>query len=406
MAGPPVIVARQPICDRRRSVHGYELLFRAHDRERALVVDDEQATAHVLITSFVDLGVRAVVGGRWAGINVSRTLLLELDPLPFGPDQLVIELLEDQLLDEPLIERCAQMVAHGHTLALDDFAYTPAADPLLQVAAIIKLDLRQHGVDGLREQMRLIRAAGYEGLFLAEKVEDENEFAACMDLGFDLFQGWFFCTPQLIEGRAPSTSATDALRAAAELTVEDLSFEQLERIVSHDPGLTVRLLRLLNSAAFPTNRQVRTVHEGLVMLGERTVRQWAMLVILAGLPSSCDELLPTALVRARLLERLSALRGDESPGGAFIVGLFSVVDAMLGTSMEDVLRGLPLADEHRDALLLRAGPNGRALTAVIAHEHGDPWAPEDVGVSAERFAAAHLEAIDWASACAPGLMAD
>jgi EAL and modified HD-GYP domain-containing signal transduction protein len=85
MAGPPVIVARQPICDRDRAVHGYELLFRAHDREQALVVDNEQATAHVLITSFVDLGVRAVVGARWAGINVSRKLLLELVPLPFGP---------------------------------------------------------------------------------------------------------------------------------------------------------------------------------------------------------------------------------------------------------------------------------------------------------------------------------
>jgi EAL and modified HD-GYP domain-containing signal transduction protein len=405
MAGPPVIVARQPICDRDRNVHGYELLFRAHDREHALVVDDEQATAHVLITSFVDLGIRAVVGGRWAGINVSRKLLLELVPLPFGPEQLVVELLEDQLIDDRLVQRCAQIVAAGHTLALDDFTYAPEADPLLNIARIVKLDIRQHGVDGLRDQMRQIRAAGYEGLFLAEKVEDEDEFAACRDLGFDLFQGWFFCRPQLVEGRAPSTSATKALRAAAELTVEDLSFEQLERIVSTDPGLTVRLIRLLNSAAFPTNRQIRTVREALVMLGERTVRQWAMLIILAGLPSSCDELLPTALVRARLLERLSAARGDDAPDGAFIVGLFSIADAMLGAPMDDVLADLPLADEHLDALLRREGPNGRALSAVIAHEHGEPWAPRDIGVSPERFAAVHLEAIDWARACTPGLVA-
>jgi EAL and modified HD-GYP domain-containing signal transduction protein len=224
-------------------------------------------------------------------------------------------------------------------------------------------------------------------------------------MGFDLFQGWFFCKPPLVEGRAPSTSATNALRAAAELTVEDLPFEQLERIVSHDPGLTMRLLRLLNSAAFPTNRQIRTVHEALVMLGERTVRQWAMLIILAGLPASCDELLPTALIRARLLERLSAARGDESPDGAFIVGLFSVVDAMLGVTMDDILSELPLADEHLDALLRREGPNGRALSAVIAHERGEDWAAADVGVTPERFADAHLEAIDWARGCAPGLVA-
>jgi EAL and modified HD-GYP domain-containing signal transduction protein len=405
MANPAVIVARQPICDRDRAVHGYELRFRAHDRERALVVDDEQATAHVLITSLVDLGVRAVVGTRWAAINVSRTLLLELVPLPFGPQQLVIELLEDQLVDDLLVERCAQLVGHGYRLALDDFTYTPDADPLLRIATIVKLDVRQHGLDGVSAQMRQIRAAGYEGALLAEKVEDEAEFAACRQMGFDLFQGWFFCKPQLVEGRAASTSATNALRAAAELTVEDLSFEQLERIVSRDPGLTIRLLRLLNSAAFPTNRQIRTVHEALVMLGERTVRQWAMLIILAGLPASCDELLPTALIRARLLERLSAARGDASPDAAFIVGLFSVVDAMLGVTMGDILADLPLADEHLDALLRREGPNGRALGAVIAHEQGEPWATADVGVTAERFADAHLEAIDWARGCAPGLVA-
>lgn len=405
MAGPPVIVARQPICDRNRSVLGYELLFRAHDREHALVVDDEQATAHVLVTSLVDLGVRAVVGGRWAAINVSRKLLLELVPLPFGAEQLVLELLEDQVVDDALVERCGQLVAAGYTLALDDFTYAPEADRLLKLAKIVKLDIRQHGIAGLSHQIADIRAAGYAGALLAEKVEDEDEFAACLALGFDLFQGWFFCKPQLVEGRAPKISATDALRAAAELTDEDLSFEQLERIVAHDPGLTVRLLRLLNSAAFPTSRQIRTVHEALVMLGERTVRQWAMLIILAGLPSSCDELLPVALVRARLLERLSAARGDEAPGDAFIVGLFSVVDAMLGARMDDILAELPLADEHLDALLRGEGPNGRALRAIIAHEHGEQWTPVDVGVTPERFADAHLEAMDWARGCAPGLVA-
>lgn len=386
-------------------MRGYELLFRAHDREQALVVDDEQATAHVLLTSFVDLGVGAVVGARWAAVNVSRKLLLELVPLPFGPEQLVLELLEDQTIDDELIDRCCQLVAHGYRLALDDFSYSPAADRLLKAASIVKLDVREHGLDGVGAQMEQIRAAGFDGALLAEKVEDEAEFSACFDMGFDLFQGWFFCRPQLVEGRAPSTSATNALRATAELTDADVSFEQLERIVSRDPGLAVRLLRLLNSAAFPTKRQIHTVREALVMLGERTVRQWAMLIVLAGLPSSCDELLPTALIRARLLERLSAARGDASPDGAFIVGLFSVVDAMIGASMDDILAELPLADEHRDALLHREGPNGRALGAIIAHERGETWAAADVGVTPERFADAHLEAIDWASGCAPSLLA-
>ena len=167
----------------------------------------------------------------------------------------------------------------------------------------------------------------------------------------------------------------------------------------------MRLLRLLNSAAFPLRRRVHTVHDALVMLGVRTVRQWAMLIVLAGLPRTRDELLPHALVRARLLERLADLRGDPTPAGAFVVGLFSLVDAMLGVPMDEALGDLPLAEEHLDALLRREGPNGRALAAVDAHERGDEWAPADAGVPADRFGAAYAEALAWAFDAAPGLKA-
>jgi EAL and modified HD-GYP domain-containing signal transduction protein len=297
------------------------------------------------------------------------------------------------------------MVAGGYRLALDDFTYAPEADRLLKIATIVKLDVRQHGLDGIGIQMSQIRAAGYQGAFLAEKVEDETEFARCMELGFDLFQGWFFCRPELVEGRPLSTSALDAMRSAATLTTPDLSFDELERIVSHDPALTVRLLRLLNSAAFPTTRRIATVREALVMLGERTVRQWAMLIILAALPATCDELVPTALIRARLLEQLAAQRGDATPDGAFVVGLFSVVDALLGCSMETVLEDIPLADEHVAAHVHHEGPNGRALQAALAHERGESWTPDDAGIDPEHFGEAYRDAVEWTMACAPGLAA-
>jgi EAL and modified HD-GYP domain-containing signal transduction protein len=403
MDRPPVIVARQPICNREREVEGYELLFRAHDRERALITDPDQATAHVLVTSFADIGARTLVGGRAAWINVTRRFLLDVDPLPIGPPGVVLELLEDELVDDRLIDRCVRLVQAGYTLALDDFRLTPETQRLVGLAAIVKIDVRAEGLDGAARQVAALD--GFRGRLLAEKVEDEEEFARCLELGFDLFQGWFFCRPELVEGRPLSTSALDAMRSAATLTSPDLSFDDLERIVSHDPALTVRLLRLLNSAAFPTARRIATVREALVMLGERTVRQWAMLIILAGLPATCDELVPTALIRARLLERLAAARGD-APDGAFVVGLFSVVDALLGCSMETVLEDIPLAEEHIAALVHHEGPNGRALRAALAHEQGEDWRAAEVAIDPERFGSAYLDAVEWAMSCAPGLVAD
>jgi EAL and modified HD-GYP domain-containing signal transduction protein len=399
MEAPSVLVARQPICDRHRHSVGYELLFRAHDREQALVVDDEQATAHVLVTSFADIGVRQLVGSRFAAINVSRRFLLDVNPLPFGPKNIVLELLEDQVVDPRLLARLYELRAAGYTFALDDYRWSPATAPLLEVANMVKLDVLALGQRGTEEE--LTRLQDFRGKLVAEKVETEAEFERCLQLGFDLFQGYFFCRPELVSGRPLSTSSLRALQTAAEVANEKITFEELEAIVSHDPGLTVRLLRLLNSAAFSLNRKISTVRDALIMLGERNVRQWTLLILLAGLPASADELLPTALIRARLLEQLARQRGDDEPAGAFVVGLFSVVDALLGAPMADVLQDVPLADDHTAALLRHEGPNGRALQAVIAHERGEPWDPSLAGGQITNFGAAYVEAVDWAADALP-----
>lgn len=399
MEAPSVLVARQPICDRHRHSVGYELLFRAHDREHAMVVDDEQATAHVLVTSFADIGVRQLVGTRFAAINVSRRFLLEVDPLPFGPKNIVLELLEDQVVDTALLDRLYELRSAGYRFALDDYTWTPSSAPLLEIASLVKLDVLALGQRGTEAELSRLQHFG--GKLVAEKVETEAEFERCLQLGFDLFQGYFFCRPELVAGRPLSTGSLHALHTAAQVASEEVGFEELERIVSRDPGLTVRLLRLLNSAAFSLNRKIGTVRDALIMLGERNVRQWTLLILLAGLPTHADELLPTALVRARLLEQLATQRGDDEPSGAFVVGLFSVVDALLGTPMDEVLIEVPLADEHTAALLRHEGPNGRALQAVIAHEQGDEWGSELDDDPISGFGATYLEAVRWATDALP-----
>jgi EAL and modified HD-GYP domain-containing signal transduction protein len=379
-----VAVARQPILDQRQQLRGYELLH------RGMAVYGEQATAQVLLAAYGDIGLRRLVGATPAWINVTRRFLLDMDPLPIAPEDVVLELLENQNLDDDLLGRLQELHAAGFKIALDDFVYSKEADDILSLASIVKVDVMAGGHNHAREQAELLRPFGVT--LLAEKVEDRGMFAYCLGLGYELFQGYFFCKPEIVTGREIPTSVSSSLQDIAVLSRADATFEEIEAVVSRDPGLTLRLLRLLNSASFSLRKRVTSVHEAVTMLGSRTVRQWAMLLVLGGMSTNCDELVPTALSRARTLSRLAESRGGDTDV-AFSVGLLSVADALLGVTMDDALAGLPLVDAVIDALLQRSGADGAALTAVLDYEWGmgpvgDPGAHDPLGE-------AYAEALSW-----------
>jgi EAL and modified HD-GYP domain-containing signal transduction protein len=379
-----VAVARQPILDVRQRLRGYELLH------RGIAAYGEQATAQVLLASFGEIGLRALVGSQPAFVNVSRRFLLDVDPLPVPPEEVVLELLEDQLYDETLLGRLVELDAAGFRIALDDFSYTPEAQDALALASIVKIDVLAGGLEHAAEQAELLRS--FDVTLLAEKVEDEAMFRRCRDLGYELFQGYFFCKPELVMGREIPSSSVSALHDIAVLSRSDATFEEIEAVVTRDPGLTLRLLRLLNSAAYPLRRRITSVHEAVTMLGPRTVRQWAMLLVLGGVSANCDELVPTALSRARTLASLAEQR-DGDADAAFSVGLLSVADALLGVPMEEALRGLPLAESVTGALQRREGPDGMALTAVLDFEWGTaPLGGSDRPAGLQE---AYAEALSW-----------
>jgi c-di-GMP phosphodiesterase len=379
-----VAVARQPILDQRQQLRGYELLH------RGIATYGERATAQVLLAAYGDIGLRQMVGSAPAWINVTRRFLLDMDPLPIAPEDVVLELLENQNLDDDLLGRLQELHAAGFKIALDDFVYSKEADDILSLASIVKIDVMAGGHNHAKEQAELLRPFGVQ--LLAEKVEDRGMFAYCLGLGYELFQGYFFCKPEIITGREIPTSVSSSLQDIAVLSRADATFEEIEAVVSRDPGLTLRLLRLLNSASFSLRKRVTSVHEAVTMLGSRTVRQWAMLLVLGGISTNCDELVPTALSRARTLSRLAEGRGGDTDV-AFSVGLLSVADALLGVTMEDALQGLPLVDAVIDALLHREGADGAALTAVLDYEWGmgpvgDPGSHDPLGE-------AYAEALTW-----------
>jgi EAL and modified HD-GYP domain-containing signal transduction protein len=348
-ADPAVLrVARQPILDRDAHLIGYELLFREPPAETAEVLDDRAATATVIVDGLLDVGLLDLVGGGLAYLNVSRDFLLSVRPLPLPAGRVVLELLEDQLVDGALLEVLAELVEQGFAIALDDFRLTPSTEQLLPYARIVKVDVLEHTGRDLEDLLAHLRAGDPSLTLLAEKVETREEFERCRELGFDSFQGYFFARPSLVrQQRLPSQGLT-ALGAMAELSATD-DFDELNRIITRDVGLSMRLLRYANSAYVALPRRVGSVQEGLSWLGAITVRRFALMAALASARDVPDVLLLTALERGRMCQLLSGAGDGAAADSYFTVGMFSVAAALV----------------HGE------GELGELLSEVIAYERGD-----------------------------------
>ncbi len=394
-------VARQPLFDARRQVEGYELLFRSGDDNRALVVDAEAATSEVILTAFTEIGLPRLVGAHPAWINVSRRFLLEGYALPLPADQVVLEILEDVEPDEAVLHATRRLKRAGYTIALDDFVYDPSFDPLIELADVVKVEALGRSIAELREVAATIRRFPGTRL-LAEKVETHAQLAACRDIGFELFQGYVLCEPQVVRGRTMAPANLERLRLISELLDPALEFEELERIVGRDVALSYKLLRYINSALFGFRRTLGSVRDALTMLGIEAIRRWVTLIVLASREDAPSELVVLGLARAQMCEALAPPGSDRA--AHFMTGLFSVLDAIMDAPMEDLLGQLPLDPSIADALRHGAGDTGAVLCGVRAFEHGDLAAALDAlgpGTDPAALQRTYEGAIEFASLATP-----
>ena len=379
------LVARQPILDAAGRVHAHELLFRGDDDAR--MGGGERATAAVLVTTFLGGDIDAVTGGRPAWVNVSREFLLAVDPLPMAPGQVVLELLEDQLVDRPLLDRLEMLRLQGYSIALDDFEWRPGVEELVRLATHVKLDLRALGADGFARHARLLADSGVT--LVAEKVETAEEASAAVELGATLLQGFHFARPELTGVRALTGERIAGARSAVTLCAR-ADFDEVERALRADPALSVRVLSYLNSVAAPTAHRVSSIRQALVLVGPRTVAQWAATLLLSDLAEHRRAALGIALLRAALCERLAGSAREEG----FVVGMLSALDALFGVPVDEIVSGLPLADTVSEAVLEERGPLGAVLASArrIAEGAGARTAQETSALRA---------ALVWADAALP-----
>lgn len=387
-------IGRQAIYDRNCRVFGYELLYRAAAADRtATFRDGDNATAEVIVTTFLDIGLERICADRHAFINLTRSYLVEGTPLPFPPERTVIEILEDVTLDDALLANVARLRREGYTLALDDYRYDPDHAPLLDLIHIVKIDVRALSGAELREHFALLKPRGLR--LLAEKVESEAEFREFHDLGFDYFQGYFLAHPKLVTGRRLPPNRLNTLHLLARLQDPDIEFEEIEAHLARDPSLSLRLLRYINSAAVGMRRHVDSLQRAVMLLGLLTLKRWISVLALTADNQKPRELVRTALTRARMSELLCAHGAPAAPGPCFTVGLFSTLDALLDAPLDELLAELPLTGEVKAALLEHEGPIGEVLDCVLRYERCDFEHARLPGLGAPELRAAYVAAVDW-----------
>jgi c-di-GMP-related signal transduction protein len=364
-----VHVGRQPIFDAAGDVVAYELLFRGRMDAIDAARRDAYATSQVILNAFAEFGVGAVVGDRTCFLNMTREFLVGDLSLPFGPEGVVLEILETVAIDDAVVTGVTGLVDAGYRIALDDFVPGSAQERLLPLASYVKIDLLTTERGDLDEIVRSCRAHPQVTL-VAEGLETGEDLALCDRYGFELRQGYLLSRPQVLTATALTPSRMRSLELLAALSSADGDLDEVLSIVASDPALTLRLLRAANSAALGIPVRVSSVRQAVVLVGLTQVRQWAMLMSVEDVAGANDAQMADTLTRARLCTNI-APSFDAAPDAAFIAGLIAGIATVLGTTPAALAHQLPLHLDIRDALTRGAGPLGQLLRVVDAYERGD-----------------------------------
>ncbi|GFE60055.1 EAL and HDOD domain-containing protein [Geobacter sp. AOG2] len=398
------LIGRQPILDRNEQVVAYELLFRtAAAHNTATIADATQATASVIINALSGFGLERILGNHRGFINMELDLLLS-DSLGILPwDRVVLELLESLVITPKLVERCRVLKQEGFQLALDDHEYDPAYEELYGIVDIVKIDLLQTPPSRLAGMVEKFRP--YPVKLLAEKVETRDEYRLCLDLGFEYFQGFYFAKPSVMEKKRFDESGSTLLKLM-DLLMKDAELEMIEQAFRASPGLTYKLLLLVNSVSLGLRGKIQNIRHAVALLGRQQIKRWVQLALFVSDAHSGPEnpLVEFAAVRAAFMEQLayrhSGLKDGKDAGEqAFLTGILSVLGSIYDISIDEILANLSLSEAVKEALTNRGGALGQLLQLSEQLENLDArfdsdWL-EEMGLSQEYILAAQVKAYGW-----------
>jgi len=396
-----VFVARQPIFDAHQAVYGYELLYRSGSANAYEGTDGSQASLSVIRNAFLMAGPEVLTGRKKAFINFTKDLLVSGVALSLPNDRTVVEILEDLEPDEPSLKACRDLKEAGFTLALDDYTLANTTqDAFLQIADIVKVDFK---LTPEQDRGKVIqRLSQYSKQFLAEKVETRQDFKDAVTKGYALFQGYFFSKPVMVSGKDIPTIKLNYMEMVREVNRRELDFFQLEKVIKQDPSLCYTLLNYINSAYFGLREHITSIRHAMVLLGESEVRKWASLVLFTFIgKDKPSEVIVTSLIRAKMCEALTphvGLKGAESE--LFFVGMFSLLDVLIGRPLSEIVKSMHLSAEVKNALLGIKNKYRDIFELVINYQSGN-WEKflksiNKLSLNQTIVPKLYLESVEWA----------
>lgn len=375
-----IFIGRQPIFNTNEQVYSYELLYRNGIESNEFPdIDSDLATVELIVNSFFSIGLEELSNGKPCFINFTENLLMSeiLDHL--NPSQVVIELLEDIPITTSLINRVKQLKAKGYRIALDDFIMQEddwVYNELFPYIDIIKVDFfisteydRKKIEDRVKKYFPHI-------VLLAEKVETMEQYLEACQKGYKLFQGYFFTKPQIIVGNDIPANLLQYYRVIALLRVEDPDIDHIAEGIEHDVALSYKLMQLINSSSKRSKFKIRSIKQAILHLGLEDLKRWIYILTYRESQKfnpngSYDELMKTSLCRAKMCELLAKYNNKRDTSEYFLIGMFSLIDALLRRPLENILMQLPLSDEIVETILGRETKMKQYLQLTIAVERMD-----------------------------------
>lgn len=395
-----VYVARQPIFDRNMEIYGYELLYRRSSNNYFEATDDNQATADLIKNAFLVMHLDDLTGKTKAFINFSEELLIEEIPLLLPNEDVVIEVLERVRPTETVIHACKKLKREGYLIALDDFVFDEAYLPLIEIADIIKVEFPAVTAEKQRQMITYYKNRGTIK-FLAEKIETREDYQTALELGYDLFQGYFFSKPVIVEEKDVSGLDTSLVQIIEELNKEEPDFQNITEVIEKDLGLTYKVLKVANSVGAGSRTKIYSIKQALTRFGISEMKKWMYLLMFQDKKNvENSELIKLSLTRGKFMESLAIELGlKQRHLEAFLTGIFSSIDILLHREMKDIVQELPLTPDVKEALLGEENELTQLLHIAINFEKADWKLLENnrlfIKLDREKIMLSYIDSLKW-----------
>jgi c-di-GMP-related signal transduction protein len=401
-----IFLGRQPILDRDQNLIAFELLFRLDHFDSVNVTDNLSATANVIVNAYGELGIEEVLGQQRGFVNVDTELLMSDVICMLPSKKVVLEILESVKITDEIVQRCIELKQMGYQLALDDVVeINQEIELLLSIVHVVKIDILAIEKEALVDIVNQLKR--WPVLLLAEKVNSSEQAKKCMELGFEMFQGYYFAKPEILSGKRTDPGKLSLLNLLT-LVMSDSDAADIEQELKHQPGLSYNLMRMVNSTASGFSKNINSIKQAVMVLGRKQLQRWIQLLLYAADNKNekmSDAMLQVAATRGKMMELIATVdrpHDKSHQDRAFMVGILSLLDALLGMEMTEIIEKLNIPSEISQALLSRSGRLGQELKLIEANEKGEidsvkSYLAELNFLSLSELTSLELEALGWAN---------